>query len=151
MDIIMMPAINNAGTINLPFKYGTLNLDCGLSGIFCKTRIPPHTKTNANKVPILVSESTVLKFRNNAGTATSTPVNMVEKEGVRNFGWSFENIFGKSPSRLMLIHMRGCPIWKTSSTLAVAIIALKATIPAIQCKPLCSKTKANGSPTLSSL
>src|SRR5882757_8263697 len=103
-------AMNIAGIIYFPFTYGTLNFDNGLLGILSSTNIPPQTNTNAKRVPILVSESTVSKFKNKAGIATSKPVNIVEKEGVLNLGCNLENIFGKSPSRLMLIHIRGCPI-----------------------------------------
>ena len=45
---------------------------------------PIHTSTKANKVPILVRDNTVLKFKNKAGIATKKPVRMVEKDGVPN-------------------------------------------------------------------
>ena len=37
-----------------------------------KPIIPPHTNTNANKVPILVKASTTSRFKNKAGIATNT-------------------------------------------------------------------------------
>ena len=52
------------------------------------------------------------------------PVMMVENQGVLNFGWILAKAFGSSPSRLMLIQIRGCPSWKTSNTLVVATTAL---------------------------
>ena len=75
---------------------------------------------------------------------------MVANEGVRNFGWMVENFLGNKPSRLMLIQMRGCPSWNTSSTLAMATIALTAMMPESQCRFSFWNTKASGSPTASS-
>ena len=51
----------------------------------------------------------------------------------------------------MLIQIRGCPIWNTNKTLAIAITALTAMIPDIHFKSNFSNTKAKGSPTFNSL
>src|SRR5687768_8114502 len=80
------------------------------------------------------------------GIATKNPVKIVENEGVLYFGWIRENILGNKPSRLILIQILGCPNWNTSKTLAVAIIALTATIPAMNFNPCASNTIARGSP-----
>src|SRR5215217_5655843 len=56
--------ITNEGKIYCPLTYGTLNLLSGLSFLPCKTSTPPHTNTNANKVPMLVSDNTWLRFKN---------------------------------------------------------------------------------------
>jgi len=63
----------------------------------------------ANKVPMLLRSTTSLRFMNNAGIATTTPVIMVENEGVLKRGWTREKIGGSNPSRLILIQIRGCP------------------------------------------
>ena len=47
----------------------------------------------------------------------------------------------------MLIQIRGCPNWKTSSTLVVATTALIDTIYPIHCWPILSNTNASGSLT----
>lgn len=85
------------------------------------------------------------------GIATRNPATTEEKAGVLYLGWSFENRFGSSPSRLMLIHMRGCPNWKTNSTLAIDITALTAMIPEKPVRFRRANTYASGSPTASSL
>ena len=71
--------------------------------------MPPQTRTNANKVPMLVSEITNSRFKNNAGIATTNPVNIVEKEGVLKRGCMVEKIFGNRPSRLIASQIRGWP------------------------------------------
>ena len=119
----------------------------GISILFCNTNTPPQTNTKANKVPILHKSVTIFKFMNNAGIATTNPTTMVAKEGVLYLGCTIENFFGNKPSRLMLIQIRGCPIWNTSNTEAIATTALTAIIPDIQPKWILSKTNANGSPT----
>ncbi len=53
---------------------------------FCNTKTPPHTNTNANKVPMLVNAITTSKLRNNAGMPTRRPVKTVENDGVLYFG-----------------------------------------------------------------
>ena len=78
---------------------------------------------------MLVRSVTSRMFMNNDGIATTTPVMRVANQGVRKRGWIFENAFGSSPSRLMLIQMRGCPTWNTSKTLAMAMTALIAMKP----------------------
>src|SRR5437868_7236004 len=97
------------GTIYLPLTWGTRNFDGGLSGFFCNTNIPPHTNTNANNVPMLVSAITTFRFINNAGIPTTKPVKIVEKDGVLYLGCILEKILGSKPSLLILIHIRGCP------------------------------------------
>ena len=74
------------GIIYLPLTCGTLNLDSGLFGCFCSTITPAQTNTNANKVPMLVNANTISRFKNKAGTATTNPVKIVEKEGVLYLG-----------------------------------------------------------------
>ena len=74
------------GKINCPLMNGTLNLDSGLSILVCKTNTPPQTNTKANKVPILVNASTTSRFKNKAGIATTSPVRIVEKDGVPKRG-----------------------------------------------------------------
>jgi hypothetical protein len=59
----------------------------------------------------------MVKFKNKAGIATTKPVTTVAYDGVLYFGALFENRFGNKPSRLILIQIRGCPIWKTNKTL----------------------------------
>src|SRR5215510_8982307 len=105
---------------------------------------------NANNVPMLVRSVTSVRFMNNEGIATTSPVMMVENHGVLKRGWMAEKIGGSNPSRLIDIQMRGCPSWKTSSTVAIAITALIAMIPETQgmLAPSGPKTYASGSPTL---
>ncbi len=100
---------NKAGTIYFPFTKGTLNLEAGLFFCFSRTRMPPQTKTKANKVPILVNANTTSRLRNRAGIATNRPVRIVENEGVLYLGWRREKIAGSKPSRLILIQILGCP------------------------------------------
>ena len=122
---------NKIGITNPPLINGVLNFPLGMSVLFCKIKTPPQTSTNANKVPIEHKSVTMVKFMNKAGTATTNPTTMVANEGVLYFGCTFENRLGNKPSRLMLIHMRGCPIWNTNKTEAIATTALMEMIPAI--------------------
>src|SRR5262245_40137567 len=110
---------------------------------------PPHTSTNANKVPMLVRSVTSVRFMNNDGIATTRPVTMVENHGVLNRGWMEEKMDGSRPSRLIDIQMRGCPSWNTSKTVAMAITALIAIIPETHgmLTPSGPNTYARGSPT----
>ena len=91
--------------------YGILNpfLSALLFPLGCSINTPPDTRINANKVPMLVRSVTSVRFKNKAGMATKKPVTMVAKAGVLYFLCSLENRGGKSPSRLMLIHIRGWP------------------------------------------
>ncbi|MNQ99367.1 hypothetical protein D3C85_1150980 [compost metagenome] len=73
----------------------------------------------------------MVRFMNNEGMATTKPTTMVAKDGVWYLGWILEKDLGNKPSRLMLIQILGCPIWKTSNTLAIANTALTAIIPLI--------------------
>lgn len=129
--------------MNRELMYGTLYL----LGPLSRNNTPAHTSINANNVPMLVRSVTHTRFKNKEGTATMIPVNIVEKAGVLNLGCIFENRGGNRPSLLILIHILGCPIWKTSKTLAIAIIALNDIIPEIQSSLQVLKTKARGSPT----
>ena len=86
---------------------GVLNLLCGGLGNICMRNIPPHTNTKAKRVPTLVKSITTFISKNKAGIATTTPVRIVEKEGVLNLGCMREKIGGNKPSRLILIHIRG--------------------------------------------
>src|SRR5437762_3412748 len=93
------------------------------------TSTPAQTIVNAKRVPITDRSVTSERFIKSAGTATITPVRIVENHGVLNFGCIDENIFGSNPSRLIAIHRRGWPSWKTSRTVAIAMIALTAITP----------------------
>ena len=67
--------------------YGILNLAPVRSSSFAgNNNTPPQTNTKANKVPILVRSVTSVRLTNNAGTPTTIPVKMVEKDGVLYFG-----------------------------------------------------------------
>src|SRR5678815_5461143 len=110
--------------------YGT-NRFCPANSLSL-TRTPAQTIVKAKSVPITDKSVTSDKFINNAGMETIKPVKIVENHGVRNRGWIDENIFGNNPSRLMAIHKRGWPSWKTSRTVAMATIALTAIIPETQ-------------------
>src|ERR1700752_2892934 len=114
------------------------------------TSTPQDTSTNANNVPMLVSWVISPLPTNSAGTATMMPVMMVENHGVLNFGWILPKALGNSLSRLMLIQMRGCPSWNTSSTLVVATTALTEIKYPIHFWFTLLNTKASGSVTFSS-
>src|SRR5437763_16696213 len=78
--------------------------------------MPTQTRTNANRVPMLVSATTLLMLAIEAKTATTIPVSQVVMWGVRYFGWTFAAHCGSRPSRAIEKKMRGCSIWDTSST-----------------------------------
>ena len=96
---------SKTGPMNWVLIYGT-NLCCPANS-FSFTSTPAQTIVNANSVPITDRSVTSDRFMNNAGIATTSPVRIVENQGVRNFGWIDEKIFGSSPSRLIAIHRRG--------------------------------------------
>src|SRR5690606_37867759 len=103
------PKTKPTGKIYFPFTYGIRNFPRGIS-LSCKTKTPAQTNEKANKVPILHKSVTMVKFINNAGTATTKPVTIVANDGVLYFGCTLENFLGNSPSRLILIQILGCPI-----------------------------------------
>ena len=90
-----------------PLKYGNLKLRFVVVGILGNINTPADTSTKANRVPILVRSVIRELCMNNEGTATSTPVTIVAKDGVWNLGCTFEKILGSNPSRLILIQILG--------------------------------------------
>src|SRR3546814_10243347 len=125
--------------------YGVLNFPRGASGSVWIRRTPAQTSVKAKRVPILQRSATMYMFINSTGIATTKPVTMVAKEGVLKRGWIREKDRGSSPSRLMLIQMRGWPIWNTKRTLAMATTALAAIIPDNHFRWRCSTTQDRGS------
>jgi hypothetical protein len=84
---IITPTIKRTGTINCELIYGILNLGFSSPASLAGSKsTPPHTSTNANRVPILVRSVTSVRFRKRAGTATTKPVRIVEKDGVLYLG-----------------------------------------------------------------
>jgi hypothetical protein len=75
---------NKGSRIYLLFMKGTWYRPAGLFPLLFKISTPVQTTTNANKVPMLVRSVTSVRFKNNAGTATTMPVTIVANDGVLN-------------------------------------------------------------------
>ena len=82
---------------------------------------------------------------------TTNPVTIVANPGVLYFGCISANFLGINPSRLIVIQMRGCPIWNTNNTLVMATTAAIDTINNIHFTPFKAKISAKGSLTPSSV
>src|SRR4029078_10040450 len=107
---VPIPSIGTTGT------KGVLNA-LGASGIFfLSTNTPMQTRIKANKVPILVISPTTLAGTKAANKLTNTRNNVLLFAGVLNLGCTCENIFGNSPSLLMLKNTLDCPNNMTSIT-----------------------------------
>ena len=98
-----MERIGSTGT------HGTRN-PRGRSG--CVRRIisiAAETNTNAASVPMLVSSATTSIGVRPAMSATTIPMSRLDRYGVRNRGWTCENMLGRRPSRDIEKKMRLWP------------------------------------------
>ena len=77
---------------------------------------PAQTAANAISVPIEVSSPRTSSGNTAASSAMPMPVITVLMCGVRYVGWILVNSGGSSPSRPMIMKMRGCAITITSTT-----------------------------------
>ena len=107
---VPIPRIGTTGT------NGVLNA-LGASGIlFLNISTPIQTRIKANNVPILVISPTTLAGTKAANRLTNTRNNRLLLAGVLNLGCTCENIFGNSPSLLILKNTLDCPNNMTSIT-----------------------------------
>src|SRR5579884_3194601 len=100
--------------------HGTRNGRGRLASVRRSTITPADTSTNANSVPMLVRSTTSAMLANAAKNATKMPVRIVPTYGVLYLGCTLARNGGSNPSRDIEKKMRGCPSWKTSSTLPIA-------------------------------
>ena len=77
---------------------------------------PAHTITNASSVPMLTSWPSRPIGKSPATIAATDPVRIVVMYGVLNFGCTFANTGGSSPSRAIEKNTRGWPMSITSTT-----------------------------------
>src|SRR5690606_41971198 len=106
---------------------------------------PEQTRINAKNVPTLVRSTKKSILKNNAGMATIKTVTTVANDGVLYLGWTVANRFRSNPSRLLVIHIRGCAGWKTSKAAVIATTDVTDTMPAKLYTPTNSKINDKGS------